>query len=321
MKVAICGLGDMGMVHFETLAALEDTVVVAAADPDPDKAARARNRGIRVYPAAEEMIGEIKADCVSIATPTSSHARLAIRALERGMDVFCEKPLARTFEEGVAMVRAAQKARKLLGAGYVLRFHDAYRLAREMARGGRLGQIGTVRTSRCAHLSAPWHRDVEANGGATFELLTHDLDWLSWTLGPVRRVFARGLARGKKTVERDYTLAVLRFADGTIGHLEGSLAEAGEFYAAYEIAGDAGLLAYDTRRAATLEARLMTAEGVETLSEAPQAVRPFVRQMRSFAQALAGGAPYEVSGEAALPALRLAEAVYESVQTGSRVEV
>ena len=186
---------------------------------------------------------------------------------------------------------------------------------------GKLGQLGTVRTSRCAGSPAEWLKDVEANGGAAFELLTNDLDWLNWTLGPVKRIFARGLARGQRTVERDYTLAVVRFADGTVAHLEGSLAEAGEFYASYEIAGDGGLLAYDSRRATVLEARLVTPEGLQTMSEAPQAERPFARQVRAFVDAVRSGRPYEVSGEAALPALALAAAVYESVQTGRPVEM
>jgi len=321
MKVAICGAGEMGARHFETFAALEGVEVVAVSDPDSKKAGRFAARGAKLYAKSEEMIDDARPDCVVIATPTSSHAALAVRALARGCDVFCEKPMARTVAEGASMVKAASSAKKTLGIGYVLRFHDAYRLARSLVTGGRLGQIGTVRTSRCAGSPAEWLKDVEAGGGAAFELLTHDLDWLTWTLGPARRIFARGLAKGQKTVQRDYTLAVLCFADGTVAHLEGSLAEAGEFYASYEIAGDGGLLAYDSRRATVLEARLVTPEGLQTISEAPQAERPFARQARAFVDAVRNGTPYEVSGEVAMPALALAAAVYESVQSGRPVEL
>jgi predicted dehydrogenase len=321
MKFAICGAGEMGQAHFETLRSLKGVEVVAISDPDARLASPFASRGIKVYARSEDMIDELRADCVSIATPTAFHSALACRALSKGFNVFCEKPMARTVDEGLAMVNAAAAARKTLGVGYVLRFHDAYRLARELVQAGKLGSAGTVRTSRCAQPGPDWRTDVAANGGAAFELLTHDLDWLSWSLGPVTRIFARGLAKGRQRVEKDYVLAVLRFACGAIGHLEGSLAEAGEFYASYEIAGDAGLLSYDTRRSAVLEARLLDAGRLRTMSQAPQNERPFARQMRAFAEAVEKGAEYEVSGQAALPALRLAAAVEQSVQSGAPVEL
>ena len=311
----------MGARHFEAFGALAGVEVTAISDPAREKLEPFSRRGVKTYPKTEEMIDESGADCISIATPTAFHSALAIRALGRGLDVFCEKPMARTVQQGQAMVDAAGKAKRQLGIGYTLRFNDAYRLARETVRAGKLGKIGVVRTSRCAESRPPWLSDIEANGGATFELLTHDLDWLQWTFGPIKRVFARGLSKGKQTVQGDYTLAVARFADGTIGHLEGSLAEKSAFHMSYEIAGDAGLLTYDSRRAKVLEARLVTAQGLVSLSEAPQREGPFAREIRTFVEALESGRTYEVSGEEALPALRYAAAVEKSIQSGEPVEL
>lgn len=274
-----------------------------------------------MYASSEEMIDSVDADIVSITTPTAFHASLTIRALGRGRNVFCEKPMARTLADGERMAKAAERAGKTLGIGYSLRFHDAYRMAREHMISGRLGRVGTVRTSRCAQSTVRWHSDIEANGGAIFELLTHDLDWLQWSLGPVKRIFVRGLARGKRTVERDYALAVVRFASGAIAHLEGSLAEAGEFYAAYEIAGTGGLLAYDTRKSGVVETRLAGPGGLRAATDAPAGERPFAKQIASFVAAVRDGREYEVNGEEALPALRLAAAAFESLEAGRPVSL
>ena len=321
MKVAICGAGDMGGVHFDAFSKLRGVSVVGICDPDSSAAGRFAGRGARLFAKSEDMIDAGLADVISIAAPTQVHTPLAIRALAKGLHVFCEKPMARTVADGEAMVKAAARAKRTLAIGYVLRFDDAYRLARDYVRGGQLGAIGTVRTSRCGRSETAWLRDVEANGGAVFELLTHDLDWLQWSLGPAKRVFARGLAKGKKTVERDYCLAVLRFGDGTVAHLEGSLAEAGDFYAAYEIAGSDGLLSYDTRKSAVLEARLIAPGGLRTVCESPQSESPFARQVRAFVEAVWSGKEYEVCAEAAMPALRLASAVCESIESGGPVDL
>jgi len=320
MKVVICGVGQMGRVHFDTFSKIDGVQVAAVADPVPARLGRFSEKGVATFPDGFQMLEKTGADVAVIATPTSLHAPLAIKALENGMNVFCEKPMARSVDEGRAMVEAAAKADRTLGVGYCLRYHDAYILARDYIRSGKLGSIGTVRTSRCAADAPEWTADVEANGGAAFELLTHDLDWLGWSLGDVERVFARGLAKGKKRVERDYCLAVVRFACGAIGHLEGSLAEGDQFYAAYEVAGDGGLLSYDTRKSTVLEARLMRAEGLETSSETPQEQRPFARQACAYLEAVKKGGKYDLDGRAALKSLALTEAAYRSIQTGEPVE-
>ncbi len=320
MRVAICGAGDLGSVHMATFGAIEGVTVVAASDTDPSRLARLAGSGVEAFLSSEEMIDTVAADVVSIATPTAFHARLAVRALESGRHVFCEKPMARTLAQGREMVAAAKKAARTLGIGYSLRFHEAYRLARQMMQSGKVGRIGTVRTSRCAASPPRWLDDVEANGGAVFELLTHDLDWLQWSLGPVKRIFTRGRAKGKARQEHDYALAVVRFENGTIAHLEGSLAEVGDFHAAYEIAGAEGLLAYDTRKSGVLETRVETPDGVRVSVQSPAAESGFARQLGAFVRAVREGKRYEVDGEEALPALALAEAAFESLQTGRPVK-
>ncbi len=321
MKIVICGAGQMGRLHLETFSAIDGVTIAAVADPDPERTGALAEKGIRTFGDGDEMLATVKADVAVIATPTAFHAPLAIRAFEKGMHVFCEKPMARNLADGQAMVKAAEKAGRKLAVGYVLRFHDAYILAHDYIADAKLGRIGTVRTSRCAENPQAWTRDIEAHGGAVFELLTHDLDWLTWSLGGVKRIFARGLAKGKAKVERDYCLVVVRFENGVIGHLEGSLAEVGESYASYEIAGSGGLLAYDTRKSSVLEARLITSEGLRSSSETPRNERPFAREIHAFVEVLERDSAFEIFPQEALETLRLTSAVFESVRSGQPVEL
>jgi len=321
MKVVICGAGETGQAHYEAFSGMDAVSVAAIADPVAERIGRFGERGVHTFADGSEMLKTVEADIAVIATPTAFHAPLAIEALKRGMHVFCEKPMARTVADGKAMLDAARKAKRKLGIGYVLRFHDAYLLARDYIREGKLGNIGVIRTSRCACDDAPWRKDIEANGGAVFELLTHDLDWLCWAAGPIKRVFARGLSKGSRIVERDYCLAIVRFASGAIAHLEGSLAEVGQFYASYEIAGDAGLLSYDSRKTAIIEGRLVTAGGLRELSETPQDKRPFEKQLEAFVRAIREDDHYEVDGPEGLNSLVLTAAVMESLQAGQSVDL
>jgi predicted dehydrogenase len=96
---------------------------------------------------------------------------------------------------------------------------------------------------------------VEKSGGIIFDLMVHDIDWLQWCFGPISRVYARGLTErlGKGELDfLDYALLTLRHASGVISHAEGTWADPGGFATTFEVAGDAGLLAHDSRRAVAL---------------------------------------------------------------------
>jgi predicted dehydrogenase len=320
MKIAICGAGDMGRMHFDAFSAAGNVSIVAVSDPRAETLGRFSEKGVRTFADSEEMLDSVDADAAVIATPTAFHAPLAVRALGRGMHVFSEKPMARTVKGAMAMAEAAEKSGKVLAIGHVLRFHDAYRTAKKLITDGSLGNIGTIRTSRCGKTEPSWRSDIDANGGVAFELMTHDVDWLTWALGPVERVFARGLAAETDRTVRDYCLAILRFKSGAVAHIEGSFAEAEGFFAAYEVAGSGGLLSYDTRKSTVLDGRLLTENGLRTISETPQEERPFNRQIKAFVRAAGGGEAYDVPVEEALYSLRVTAAILESVRTGRQVE-
>lgn len=147
------------------------------------------------------------------------------------------------------------------------------------------------------------------------DALLHDFDWLLWCFGPVERVFARGL-HGRPGM--DYALVTLRLASGALAHVTGSWAHAGPMRSAFEIAGDAGMLNYDSARDMPLT---LTRRGHAPVTESPLAPPddPYLCELAAFADAVQRGVPPPVTVNEAREAVQVALAALESIKTGKAV--
>jgi predicted dehydrogenase len=165
-------------------------------------------------------------DGLVIATPSALHAQQALAALERGVAVFCQKPLARTAAENAAVVEAARKADLLLGCDLSYRHTDAMRRVRNAVVEGELGQVfaADLVFHNAYGPDKSWARDPAlAGGGCAIDLGIHLVDLALWTLGFPRvekvtsRLYARGqpLPPGSPAVE-DYAVAQIELATGAV---------------------------------------------------------------------------------------------------------
>lgn len=168
----VLGAGDMGARHARAWVAA-GVPLRAVADPDLARArATAEPLGAVALRSPEEAIELREADVVSVCTPTFLHPGLAVRALEAGKHVLCEKPVALTAADGAAMARAAAVSARQLRIGLMRRFLPAYpRLVEAVeAIGGplyALVDIATgVRPKRLMH-------DAAANGGPVIDMCCH----------------------------------------------------------------------------------------------------------------------------------------------------
>jgi predicted dehydrogenase len=153
------------------------------------------------------------------------HAEQAVAALERGVAVFCQKPLARTAREARRVVEAARAANRLLGVDLSYRFTSGMQRIRELVQ---RGELGTVYAADLVFHNAygpdkPWFYDPRlAGGGCLIDLGIHLVDLALWTLdfprveGATGRLFARGapLCAPAEMVE-DYAEARLDLATGS----------------------------------------------------------------------------------------------------------
>jgi predicted dehydrogenase len=168
-------------------------------------------------------------DGVVIATPSALHAEQSIRALERGLAVFCQKPLGRSSSEVESIVKAAQKSNRLLGVDLSYRFTEGMRLVREAASHGRIGKVFACDLvfHNAYGPDKPWFYDSQlSGGGCVMDLGVHLVDLALWVTGfpkvtsVTSQLFAGGerLKKGSTQVE-DYATATLNLSNGTVAQL------------------------------------------------------------------------------------------------------
>lgn len=323
LRVAITGAGGLGARHADNYANIPDTRVALIHDTDEDRArALAERVGAEATSDAGALVGD-DVDVVVVCTPTPAHSDYVIMAAQAGKHVFTEKPMARTMEEGRAMLAAVAETGVTFMVGHVVRWFPPYANARAMIQSGDIGEVAVVRVSRIN--SQPtgvdgWFADYAQSGGVLLDMAIHDIDWLLWTFGPAERVYGVGCPDRMPLL--DYALVTIRFRSGVIAHVEGSWADLGQFRTSFDIAGSGGLLRYDSRDNATLTVQKREAasgpvgtQGSRTLGP----VSPLLLEDRHFVECILTGSDPMVSGEDALAAIEVALAGLESIVSGGEV--
>ena len=166
MRIGIIGAGTMARIHTAALRQLEDVQVVAvgARDVTEQMAGVIAELGCESFPSAAGVCAHPEVDAVVVAVPTDAHAEVVIEAARAGKHIFCEKPLARTLEQGEAMLAAVAEAGVKFAVGHVVRYFPEYAAAHEMVVRGELGTPGVARTTRGAgfpQVAGNWYADLE----------------------------------------------------------------------------------------------------------------------------------------------------------------
>jgi UDP-N-acetylglucosamine 3-dehydrogenase len=319
-RVAVIGAGAMGAVQARECAGVPGVTVAWIADQDQARAeAVAAELGARATTENTEAIAN-DVDAVIVTVPTPFHRSVTELAAAHGKHVFCEKPIARTIEDAEAMIAACDQAGVRLMIGHVVRFFPEFVKIREVLQAGTLGQIGLVRASRVNGFppgERNWYRDLATSGGLVVDLMIHDFDTLRWYFGDIERVFAHGLSYTPHQQTSDYALAVLRFTNGVIAHVEGSWAHGG-WRTAMEIAGEHGIVRHNGDEAAPIHLERPGATFQESLITRHWASNesPYQAELRHFFARLADGGPFETDGSAGVRALEVSLAVLASIRTG-----
>jgi predicted dehydrogenase len=225
-KLGFLGTGWIGRNRLEAIARSDSARIAAIADPVPDMAAQCRNVAPEavVLSSLEELL-ELPLDGIVIATPSALHAEQAIAALERGIAVFCQKPLGRNQVEVARVIAAARRANVLLGVDLSYRFVGAVGRVRELIHRKELGRVfaADLVFHNGYGPDKPWFYDRKlAGGGCVMDLGIHLVDLGLWLLdyprieGVTSRLFAQGkpINTGAEVVE-DYAVARLDLENGS----------------------------------------------------------------------------------------------------------
>lgn len=224
-RLGFLGVGWIGRDRMEAIARSGLAKIVAVADaarPAAEQAA-AVAPGCARYESLDELL-DAGVDAVVIATPSALHAEQAIRALQRGLPVFCQKPLGRNAEETRRVVDTARAADLLLGVDLSYRFVRGVAELRRTVQEGELGAIYAVDLvfHNAYGPDKAWFYDPAlSGGGCVMDLGIHLVDLVLWVLGPQRvehvtsRLFARGEpCSGRAGTVEDYAVARLDLESG-----------------------------------------------------------------------------------------------------------
>lgn len=317
MKIGLLGAGFMGKTHAAAWANTPAQVYGIYSQRGAE--ALAEQYGAKVYSSYEALLKDV--DVIDICTPTHLHYEQVLQAVAAKKHIVCEKPLARNYADGQALVKACKDAGLKLLVGHVVRFFPQYTMAKKTVERGEIGQVATVRLTRASFKpAAEWMQDKALSGGMMLDLMIHDFDYARWIAGDVESVFAKNFSNENA----QYGLAILKHKNGAISHIEGGWAyPVPIFRTALEIGGSRGLIEHPAESTDPLKVYMAASSSEKpdiAVPRSPLAEDPYTTQMKHFYQALQNDKlPLVVSPEDALAALGIALAAIQSAETGRRI--
>lgn len=224
IKIGIVGCGRIAQRHAEHIN--NKAKLIAVCDTDRQKADDLASKyGARAYYQVEEMLQSEKSlDVVAICSPNGLHAEHSILALNAGVHVLCEKPMALTPDDCGRMIQAAEKSNKRLFAIKQNRFNPPVAAVKKLIDEGRLGKILSVQLNCFWNRNPDYYRNswkgtLDLDGGTLYTQFSHFIDLLYWIVGDVKEVkaFMGNLAHQGIIEFEDTGVVILRFLNGAIG--------------------------------------------------------------------------------------------------------
>ena len=223
-RLGFLGLGWIGTHRLAAIGRAGVAEIIAIADPmDEMLAAAAQHAANALRFKNPDEVFNLGLDGIIIATPSAQHAQQCTAALERGLAVFCQKPLGRNTQEVSKVIAVARAANRLLRVDLSYRYTEALRSIRQLVRQNELGEIFAVDLvfHNAYGPQKPWFYDrVHSGGGCVIDLGIHLVDAALWILDqPIVGVTSRLLHHGKRIDQlegicEDYATARLDLASG-----------------------------------------------------------------------------------------------------------
>jgi predicted dehydrogenase len=322
LRVALAGAGMISRHHLLAWRALRSRAeIVAVCDPDRPRAdLRADEFGIPVsFTEPDRMLDQVRPDVLDIASPRDTHVAWAEAAAARGIAILCQKPMAPTLDQGIAMVRrVGGQARLMVHENW--RFRPWYRTVRRWLDAGDLGELRAFGLSTISSGLLP---DADGRRPALerqpfmarerrlmiAEVLIHHLDVARFLCGPLRVVAARAAKTVQDVVGETQAAIFLETARGMPVVVSGNMAASG-----FPPTARDRLEIFGSRASIVLEGSVLRLLGPaprqENLDLAAGYQESFDSTIRHFVDGLATGAKFETDPDDNLETLRLVEHAY-----------
>ncbi|MFI6168081.1 Gfo/Idh/MocA family oxidoreductase [Nocardia sp. NPDC051052] len=220
VTLGLAGTGRIGTSHAETLKNFSNVANVIVADADPDRArTTATKLGLEFAPDLDTLFAA-DLDGLIITTATDSHPELITRAVDAGIPVFCEKPVAANIEGTLAVLEHLQNTTVPVQIGFQRRFDAGYQAARTAITSGSLGWLHTLRATTLDPTPPPADY-IPRSGGIFRDCGVHDFDIIRWVTGrEITQVYATGTNQGDpiftESGDIDTAAVLLRLDNNTL---------------------------------------------------------------------------------------------------------
>ncbi|MFH2004867.1 MAG: Gfo/Idh/MocA family oxidoreductase [Bacteroidota bacterium] len=328
LKIGVVGLGWVAQVyHLPVLKKMSDLEIVAICDHDKGKAKSVGEKfGVsKIYTDYEEMLISTELNAVDICTPTDLHKSMSIAALQAGLDVFVERPIARSYEEARDISEAVTKNKRNFMVGMNNRFRPDMMLLKSIIENGEIGNIFYAKAGWIKKLSSnnPWVTQKEKSGGGVFlDLGLTVLDTLLWSFNfpSVKRVSAVTYNHTTKSVE-DSCIAFFETLNGATMMLETSWsfqAAADSFYC--DIFGSKGSVQLSPLRINKfMGENFVSVTPTKMDTQQNLMKKSYENELRHFVNAARGLHLVTSTAQEAVQRMKVVEAVYKSAKIQKEV--
>jgi predicted dehydrogenase len=327
----------MGKMHYRCWKARDDAEIVAICDENENIVEDSKKavgniegaedaiefEGINIYSDLAQMLAEEKLDALSLTIPTYLHPDYTIQALQAGVNVLCEKPMALNVAECERMMAAAKKSRKVLQIGHCVRFWPEYARTREIVTGGEYGKVLAATFQRLSAVPTwsynNWIMSDERSGGVVLDLHIHDTDYVQYIFGMPRAVCAFGGKDSKGNL--GHVVSQYIYDDDKVVTAEGgwALMAGFGFEMSFNIVLEKATIVYDCTRVPAF--KVCPAEE-EVFTPEVDSGDGYILQIEHFVQAVQGReVPPVTTLEASRDSVRIVEAEKQSIRMGNIVSL
>jgi predicted dehydrogenase len=332
IRVGIVGLGFMGRMHYRCWKTNSKAQITAICESNPKALAAAGEapkgnvqgaadhidlKTVEVFADLGELLASGAVDAVSITLPTYLHTETTVKALEAGVHVLCEKPMALNIADCDQMIAAAKKAERVLQIGHCIRFWPEYVVTRELIQSGQYGRSIAASFRRFSSMPTwspdNWFADEQRSGGQPLDLHIHDSDYIHYVFGLPESVSSTADA------PQTYIATQYHYPSGPAIVAESTwrMAPTFGFEMSFVVVMEQATIVFDSTR--TPAFRVCRADGSVFTPQIPPG-DGYAREIEHFASAVAGepGEPV-VTPEQSRETIRLVLAEKRSAREGKTV--
>ncbi len=347
LRIGLVGAGNIAGAHLEAYKSVPNAEIVAICDINPEVLAEtAAKYGIeKTYPNETEMIKNEQLDAVDVCVWNCSHASCSIEALDAGLHVLCEKPMATSAAEAEAMLEAAKRNDRLLMIGFVMRFDSETIIAKDFIDKDYLGDIYYSKATYLRRHGAPggWFSDKSRSaGGPVIDLGVHVIDLTRYLMGSPKPVSVYAVTqdklknrpflktdvvwRAKDSTDddiydvEDFAVALIKYEDGQTTLLETSYSLNGEECTKKEVFGTKGGM---NLNGADMKIYTVVNDYLADISPKTTSYKNykplFDAEMAHFVDCVLNGTECKATAEDGIVVMKILDAIYESARTGHEV--